>query len=103
MVFIYVSVTPNVPFDCPDNITLNENDDFSCSCRHEMGNPPANVSWYKDDKKFRETGQGGRLLILKKVDDTDSGTYKCRTQGMKSHYHEMDEKSITVIVRCKYH
>ena len=73
---------------------LNESGDFSCECRNEGGKPPANETWYKENKRFGNTS----FLIFTDVNEKDNGTYKCVTQR----YTLKDEKSIEVIVYRKY-
>jgi hypothetical protein len=85
-------------------LTLNEGDDFICKCQGLGGNPPASVTWYKDGTQIRQIGKIGtekQILTLLKVDETDSGTYKCVAESYPSVMYR-DEKSIRVYVRCKY-
>ena len=86
---------------CFSSTTLNEGDNFICVCRGEGGNPPANVTWYKDGVQIGGTEIEEQTLTLSNVDETDSGTYKCMAQ---SHINATDEKSIEVKLRlnCKY-
>ena len=88
-------------FNCSNITTLNEGDDFSCLCRGKNGNPPANVTWYKDDRKIGKTRKKEQLLTLRNVDDTDSGTYKCVAESYPDEKYS-DEKSIKILVHCKY-
>ena len=85
---------------CSSPITVNESGDFICVCRSEGGNPPANVTWYKDGVQIGGTGNEEQTLTLRNVDGTDSGTYKCVAQS-----HTLaEEKLVEVKVRlnCKY-
>jgi hypothetical protein len=84
---------------CSSSITLYEGDDFTCVCRGEGGNPPANVTWYKDGVQIGETGKEEQTLTLSNVNGTDSGTYKCVSQ---SHINATDEKSIEIKLGSKY-
>ena len=84
--------------DCPSLNTVNEGDDFTCECRGEGGNPPANVTWYKDGKKIGKTGIRKQTLTLCKADNRASGAYTCVAQ---SHTTLKDKKSIKLIVYCK--
>jgi hypothetical protein len=88
-----------VPLNCTNFITLNEGDDVTCECGG--GNPPFDVSWYKDDKKIGGSGTGteNEALTLKNVDETASGIYMCSAQ-IDSMYE--DNKTIVVRVNCKY-
>ncbi len=84
-------------FSCPSPTTVNEGDNFTCACRSQGGNPPANVTWYKDGVQIDETGMKEQILTLSNIDKTDSGKYKCVAQS-----HSLtDERSIEIIVYCK--
>ena len=97
----YISEKPTVTLSCPSPVTVNEGDDFTCVCRGEGGNPPANVTWYKDGDPIGGTGNEEQTLTLRNVDGTaDTGTYKCVAQS-----HTLaEEKLVEVKVRqnCKY-
>ena len=84
---------------CSSPITVNEGDDVTCVCRGEGGNPPANVTWYKDGVQIGGTGKEEQTLTLSNVNGTDSGTYKCMAE---SHINATDEKSIELRLNCKY-
>ena len=64
------------------------------------GNPPADVTWFKDGAKTGGTGKEEQTLTLTKVYKTASGTYEC-VHVAKSHT-LTEEKSIEIIVYCKY-
>jgi hypothetical protein len=88
----FISVAPTVTINCSSSITLYEGDNFTCVCRGEGGNPPADVTWYKDGVQIGGTGKEEQTLTLSNVDGTDTGTYKCVAQ---SYTHATpDEKSI---------
>ena len=82
---------------------MGEGDNVTCVCRGEGGNPPANVTWFKDDVQIGETEKEEQKLTFSNVSRTESGTYKCVAQ---SHANSMfvDEKTNEIIVRrkCKY-
>ena len=89
--------------NCSDPTTVNENNDLTCVCRDEEGNPQANLTWYdKDGVQIGNTGYGENILALANVTKQDSGTrrYKCKGQS----YILTDEKSFEVKVtpNCKY-
>ena len=97
MLFCYISDAPTVTVNCSSPVTVNEGDNVTCVCREQGGNPPANVTWYKDDVRFGETGKDEETLHLSNVGKTASGTYKCVAQS-----HTLtDEISIEIIVYCK--
>ena len=92
-----ISERPSVSINCSNLNTVNEGDDFSCGCKGEGGNPPANVTWYKDDRQIGGTGKKEQTLNLSNIDNTASGTYTCVTQS-----HALkDQKTIKLIVYCK--
>ena len=83
--------------NCSSSIILIENDGVTCVCAGEDGNPPANVTWYKDDVQFGETENEENILTLSNVNGTASGTYKCVARS-----HSLtDERSIKIVVYCK--
>ena len=87
-------------FSCTSPIIVGQGDNVTCVCRGEGGNPPANVTWFKDDVQIGETEKEEQKLTLSNVSRTGSGTYKCLAQ---SHTNSMfvDEKSIEIIVKRK--
>ena len=89
-------------FSCSSSITVNEDGGFTCVCRGEGGNPPADVTWYdKDGVQIGKTGKEEQTLSLSDVSRTDSGTYECEA---RSHTDDRfsDKKSVEVEVNCKY-
>jgi hypothetical protein len=98
--FHYISEKPTVTV-CSGPVILNEGDNFTCECQGLDGNPPANVTWYKDGKQIGKTGTEKQILTLTKVDETDSATYKCMAESYSNAMYR-DEKSIRVDVKCKY-
>ncbi|CAB3986173.1 ---NA--- [Paramuricea clavata] len=58
----------------------------------EGGNPPANVTWYKDDVQIGRTGNEEQTLTLRNVGGTDSRTYKCVAQS-----HTLVEKKLVEV------
>ena len=98
MVLHFISERPTVSTNCSSLNTVNEGDDFSCECRGEIGNYPANVTWCKDGEQIGRTEKEKQTLTLSKVDNTASGTYICVAQG---HTMFKDQKSIKLIVYCK--
>ena len=79
-------------------MTVNEDDDIWCACKGQGGNPPANVTWYKDGIQVGETGKEEQTLIRRNISEADSGMYTCVAQ---SHINMTDEKSINVKINCK--
>ena len=85
--------------NCFDPTTVNEGDGFTCVCRSQGGNPPANRTWYKDaGVQIGRTSFGENILTLTNVIKQDSGRYTCKAQS----YTLMDEESFKLIVHCKY-
>ena len=68
-----------------------------CACQGKGGNPPANVTWYKDGVQIAESEKEVKILNLHDVNKSDSGKYKCIARS----YTLTDEKSIEVLVYCK--
>ena len=81
--------------NCSSPVMIGESGNLTCECRGEGGNPPANVTWYKDEKQISETRYVRSILNLTDVSEKDSGTYKCVVQS----YTLKDESSIDVIAR----
>ncbi|XP_028413706.1 titin-like [Dendronephthya gigantea] len=75
-IVVYIAVTPSVSISCSRVNTVNTSDEFSCVCRGEGGNPPANVTWYKGNK-IMATGIVEAKLKFSNVDKDDSGNYTC--------------------------
>ncbi|CAB4025521.1 junctional adhesion molecule B-like [Paramuricea clavata] len=73
-------LAPTVTINCSSIVRVNEGDGFACVCRGEGGNPPANVTWYKDGDPIGGTGNKEQTLTLRNVHGTDTGTYKCVAQ-----------------------
>ena len=88
---------------CSSPIIVNEGDNVSCACQGQGGNPPADVTWYKDNHKIGRTGKEEKTLTLINVKKKkDHGSYKCVAQ---SHPNEtfQDEAIVEVRVYCKYY
>ena len=91
---------PNATIDCPSVISVNEDDNVTCLCKGEGGNPPATVTWYKDGVQVGNSRQEEQLLTLRNINETDNGTYKCIARS-----HDIaDDISVEIIVNpnCKY-
>ncbi|XP_028416915.1 hemicentin-2-like [Dendronephthya gigantea] len=97
---VYITAKPNVTSNCSGTTTLNEGDNFSCLCKDKDGNPPADVTWFKDGEQIGETGKKEQMLTLKNVHNTDSGTYKCVAESDPDERYK-DEKTIKIIVQFK--
>ena len=96
-------MTPKVTINCSSHITLNEGDDATSVCRSKDGNPPANVSWFKDGVQIGGIETENQTLTFRNISRRgNEGTYKFVAQ---SHTNSMfaDNKliEITVKVRCK--
>ena len=59
---------------------MTQGDYFPCKCKGTDGNPPADVTWYKDDTKI-VTGKEKAILRFSNVDRDDSGTYRCEAKS----------------------
>jgi hypothetical protein len=87
-----------VTFTCLSLNEVNEGDNFTCVCKGEGGNPPANVTWYKDGVQIGETGKKNKTLKLISVNETSNGMYKCEARSYTNDSF-VDKKSIKVVVR----
>ena len=76
---------------------MNLGDYFTCECDGN-GNPPADVTWYKDNTKI-VTGKEKAILVLKNVDENDNGTYRCEA---KNHEKAQNETSMDLTLIRKY-
>ena len=78
---------------------MNQGDYFACKCDGTNGNPPADVTWYKNNTKI-VTRKEEAILVLNNVDKDYSGTYRCVA---KSGIEEAkNETKIKLTVLCKY-
>ena len=85
------------------NITVNEGDNVSCACQGQGGNPPADVTWYKDKRKIGGTGKEEKTLTLTNVThEKDHGNYQCVAQSYPNEIFQ-DEVIVEVRVYCKYY
>ena len=79
---------------------MNQSDNFACECEGTDGNPPADVTWYKDNTQIGDTRKGKAILSLCNVDKNDNGTYRCEAKSGTEE--AKNEASIDVILHCKY-
>ena len=96
---LYISEKPKVTTNCSSPIRLDIGADVSCTCRGKGGNPPANVTWYKEGKQIGGVGKEEQELILDPLHGADNGTYKCVVQSHTNATFK-DEESIVVLVNC---
>ena len=88
---------------CSSPIIVHEGDNVSCACQGQGGNPPADVTWYKDNHKIGESGKEEKTLTLTNVtNEKDDGSYKCVAQSYPNKMFQ-DEVIVRVIVTCKYY
>ncbi|XP_028399387.1 hemicentin-2-like isoform X1 [Dendronephthya gigantea] len=93
-VVVFVASKPAVTLSCSSPIATIEGDNITCICQAKDGNPPANVTWYKDGVQITKSEKNRQILNLNNVDKKDSGIYKCIARS----YTLADEKSIEVMV-----
>ena len=98
IILLYILVTPKIALNCSSPTTVNQADYFACECKRTDGNPPADVTWFKDNTRI-VTGKDVANLVLSNVDKDDSGTYRCVA---KSHKKAKNETSFEFIVIRKY-
>ena len=88
---------------CSSPIIVHEEDNVSCACQGQGGNPPADVTWYKDNHKIGETGKEEKTLSLTNVtNEKDDGSYKCVAQSYPNEMFQ-DKVKVEVRVTCKYY
>ena len=89
---------------CSSPIMVNESGNVSCTCQGLGGNPPADVTWYKDGNNASGTGKEEKTLILTNVSEKHRGSYNCVAQSYPSELFR-DEVIVEVIVNlnCKYY
>ena len=74
---------------------MKKGQSFTCNCKGTNGNPDALVTWYKDSKEFKKGKKLERKLVLTKVVNEDTGTYRCEAE---SYENAKDEISIKITV-----
>ena len=85
--------------NCSNPTILAIGDYFTCQCIGINGNPPADVTWYKDNTQI-VTGKEKSILVISNVDKEDSGTYRCEAEsGIEE---AKNETSMELIVIRKY-
>ena len=97
--FCFILVTPIIAVDCSDPSTVHEGDNFRCECKGTNGNPPADVTWYKDNTQIGDTGIENANLSLSNVGIENNGTYRCEA---KSSEKAKNETFLDLIVTSKY-
>ena len=92
--------TPRITATCSSVTTVNQGDYFACECEGTNGNPPADVTWYKDNTKI-VTGKEKAILRFSYVEKDDSGMYRCEA---KSGIEEAKNKTEIelIVIKCKY-
>ena len=78
---------------------MHEGDNFRCECKGTISNPPANVTWYKDNTQI-VTGKENAVLSLSHVGIDNNGTYIC--EAKKSSEKAKNETFLDLIVASKY-
>ena len=76
---------------------MNRGDHIVCECKGTDANPPADVSWFKDNRPII-TGKEEAILVLSNVDKDDTGMYRCEA---KTHEEAKNETSIEFVVNCE--
>ena len=86
-----------ISVNCSSPITVIEG---HCECRGTDGNPPADVTWYKNNTKI-VTGKEEAILVLNNVDKDDSGTHRCEAISHEKTKNET-YAFMPLIVNCEY-
>ena len=98
MIYLFYFVAkPIITVSCSSPVTVAEGDNFTCECYGTDGNPPADVTWYKDDTQI-VTGKEKAILPLSSVSRGDNGTYTCEAKSLD----ETNKTAVALIVACKY-
>ena len=84
--------------NCSSPTTLKKEEGFACECKGTDVNPPADVTWYRNNTQI-VTGKKEAILSLSNVDKDDNGTYRCEARTRKKAKIEI---SIELIVIRKY-
>ena len=79
-----------IEHNCSSINTVNQGDYFACECNGTYGNPPAVVTWYKDNTQI-VAGKEKAISRLTNVTRHDGGTYRCEARS------EEKAKNITEI------
>ena len=96
--FCCILETPKISVNGSSPTTIKQGDYFACECKGTDGNPPADVTWYRDNTKI-VTGKENAILRFPNIDSYDSGTYICKA---KSRIEETRKTTdCQVIVHCK--
>ena len=66
--------------NCFSPTTLKEGKEFACKCKGTDGNPPADVTWYRNNTQI-VTGKDEAILSLNNVDKDDNGSYRCEAKS----------------------
>ena len=86
--------------NCSNPTTVNQSDYFACECKGTDGNPPADVTWYKDNLKI-VTGKERAILRFPDVDEDDSGTYRCETTKQCQNK-RLEQDLVNAREKCKH-
>lgn len=86
-----------ITINCSSPTTVTQGDYFACECKGTDGNPPANVTWYKEKRRI-VTGNEESILRLSNVDEFDSGMCRCEA---KSYEKAKNETTVKLVVNCK--
>ena len=97
--YFFFSEVPIITVNCSSSTTVKEGDYFACECKGTDGNPPADVTWYKDNTKIGDTGNKKAILRFTDVKRGHSGTYSCEAKSGIGNV--KNETEIGLIVNCK--
>ena len=74
--YFTIRIIPKISINCSNPTTVIQSDNFACECKGTDGNPPADVTWYKDNALIGDSGEKKAISALSNVDKDDDGTYK---------------------------
>ena len=55
--YFTIRITPKISINCSNPTTVIQSDNVACECKGRDGNPPADVTWYKDDALIGDSGE----------------------------------------------
>jgi hypothetical protein len=108
LLYFFDFADPPVVTVKPDNITMNETDDFLLFCEYEANpNSLESVRWLQDGRPLnvnQSRYDGGNpeqtALLVKNATRLDSGEYTCELTNTIGT--GMSENGVSVNIQCKY-
>ena len=84
--------------NCSTPLKVKKGDDVLCLCSSEGGNPAPTALWYENGILVNGTGYSKKLLFLKNISKSDSGTsYSCVVKSLSL----SNATQVVIQVHCK--